>query len=191
MSLNVNATPFVPQEVNENPQVIELHPCVNCGKTCKGKQCRECHLKMFNSNCIDCDKSFNALRKNGTMRKRCNKCQNEYNQKYIKKCPDCNEEFHDLSEKYKTCLKCYKNFQENKKLETEKKRVTKEKQTNEREKKQCYNRNCKNMTVYKFCKTCNDNKSYLENTYITYKCQECGLRGMGNYSLCIDCTNKK
>ena len=77
MSLNVNAKPFVPVVNTTKKLSDDLHPCINCGKTCKGKQCKECHFKMFQSKCIDCDQVFNALRKNGTMRKRCEKCQEE------------------------------------------------------------------------------------------------------------------
>jgi hypothetical protein len=119
MSLNVNAKPFVPAVDTANNAPSELHPCVNCGKTCKGKQCRECHFKMFQSNCVDCDKVFNALRKNGTMRKRCEKCQKDYNDKYVKKCPSCDTEFHDVSGKYKSCLDCYKTKKEQEKQRIE------------------------------------------------------------------------
>ncbi len=208
IELNPEAKPFVPAEkVPLNPEakpfvpaakknVIDLHPCVNCGKACKGKQCRECHLKMIQSNCVDCDVSFNARRKNGTMRKRCENCQEGYNEKYIKNCPDCETEFHDLSEKYKTCLPCYKNRQETKKQEYEKReaeREVKRKEAAERfekEKKECYNRRCKNMTIYKFCKPCNDDKKYLNN-FMTYTCTSCGYRGRGDYTLCNRCTSER
>ena len=53
---------------------IELHPCQYCGNTCKGKQCRECHLKMVEKKqgtCINCKNTFYALRIDGTKRQRC------------------------------------------------------------------------------------------------------------------------
>lgn len=183
MSLNVNATPFIPAV---NTVTKDLHPCVNCGKTCKGKQCRECHFKMFQSTCIDCEKVFNALRKNGTMRKRCESCQEDYNTKYVKKCPSCNIEFHDISGKYKSCLQCYKDGKEREK-EEKKQRFQNKGIKESKEEKECYNRDCKNTTIYKFCKKCNDNKKYLDNTYMLYTCKGCGLKGHGDYSFCKDC----
>ena len=56
---------------------------------CYGFQCKNCHIKMIaekQSNCIDCTKPFNAKRKNGTFKKRCFGCQDNYNKKYISKC---------------------------------------------------------------------------------------------------------
>ena len=187
---NPEAKAFVPEK---KPTALDLHPCVNCGKSCKGKQCRECHVKMIQSECADCKTHFNARRKDGTMRKRCLECQEGYNKKYIRKCPDCTTEFHDLSHKYETCLQCYKNRQEAKKVEYEKIKVEREYKNKERsdkwenEKKDCYNRGCKNMTIYKFCKTCNDDRKHLNNNFMTYTCQDCGYRGRGDYTLCMKC----
>lgn len=178
MNLNVDAKPFVPSVNTENNVPKDLHPCVNCGKTCKGKQCKECHFKMFQSKCVDCEKVFNALRKNGTMRKRCESCQDHYNDKYVKKCPSCHIEFHDISGKYKSCLECYKSKKEEEKKYKESK-VT-------REEKECKTRNCKNTTFYTFCKKCNDNKKYLD-TYMTFTCKGCGIKGQGDYSYCTEC----
>lgn len=202
--LNPEAKPFVPTpESTLNPEAKpfvlaapDLHPCVNCGKTCKGKQCRDCHIKMLQANCIDCGTAFNARRKNGSMRKRCTDCQEGYNDKYIKKCPDCQADFHDLSGKYKSCLPCYKNQQEAKKAEYEKReaeRAAKRKEATEKfdkDKKECYNRVCKNMTIYKFCKKCNDDNKYLSN-FMTYTCQSCGYRGRGDYKLCQGCAPER
>ena len=179
-----------------------LHPCINCNKNCMGKQCRDCHIKMLNSECIDCNRTFNARRKNGTMRKRCLGCQTDYNKKYVRKCPECNSEFHDLSNKYSVCLPCYKNQQENKKLEYEKIKTDREaiRKDNDEinknkwensEKKECYTHNCYNITIYKFCKKCYDMKNDVNKRYMTYICQDCGYRGIGDYNLCIDCNNKK
>ena len=180
-------------------KLSDLHPCVNCGKKCKGKQCRDCHIKMIQANCVDCDTLFNARRKNGTMRKRCLTCQDIYNEKYIRKCPDCNSEFHDLSDKYETCLVCYKNRQEKKKLEyekikTERDAIRKEKDDRNKEKwensekKDCFTEKCKNITIYKFCKECYENKNYVSNSYMTYTCRMCGYRGKGDYTLCGKCS---
>lgn len=191
--LNPEAKPFVPSSSKAKTIASDLHPCVNCGKACKGKQCRDCHLKMIQSKCIDCDNSFNARRKDGTMRKRCVECQDSYTEKYIKKCPECETDFHDLSGKYKSCLPCYKNQQEVKKAEYEKREAEREAKRKEaaekwdKEKKACYSRGCKNMTIYKFCKPCNDDKKYMSNNFMTYTCQDCGYRGKGDYKLCRDC----
>jgi hypothetical protein len=93
----------------------QLHPCQYCKTMCYGFQCKNCHLKMIaekQSNCIDCIKPFNAKRKNGTFKKRCFGCQDNYNKKYISKCITCNNDFHaylDDGRVFDRCLLCYKN----------------------------------------------------------------------------------
>jgi len=93
----------------------ELHPCQYCETLCYGNQCRNCHLKMVasrESECVDCKRKFNAMRKNGTFRKRCFQCQKIYNEKYIGKCVKCSIDFHaylDDGRMYDKCLSCYKN----------------------------------------------------------------------------------
>jgi hypothetical protein len=195
--LNPEAKPFMPSNEVIQPTVDPaLHPCVNCGKTCKGKQCKDCHLRMIQSNCSDCEKPFNARRKNGTMRKRCGSCQDDYNEKYIRTCPGCSKEFNNFGKNYQACLDCYKNRKENEKKEFERIKAEKEEKRQARreefekmDKKNCQSRGCKNMTPYKFCKPCNDDRKYLDNNYMTYTCGECNRRGRGNYTLCRDCSS--
>lgn len=93
----------------------ELHPCQYCGKTCKGKQCKDCHLKMVEKKqgqCINCKNIFYALRLDGTKRLRCFDCQSIYNSKYISKCPICKIDYHAFLEDgrvFNKCYNCYKN----------------------------------------------------------------------------------
>ena len=61
-----------------------VHPCIHCQNPCYGSQCKDCHLKMMSerqSNCIDCNTTFNALKKDGSKKKRCFECQKTYNKK--------------------------------------------------------------------------------------------------------------
>lgn len=179
--LNPEAQPFIPQN--------DLHPCVNCGKLCKGKQCKECHVKMLQSKCVDCNILFNARRRDGTMRKRCGECQTNFNNKFIRKCPDCNNEFHKGKD-YDTCLECFKQRKETEKKEYEEKKKLKDerkKKYEEMEKKKCQTKNCQNMTGYKFCQNCNKNRKEL-NTYMVFTCKGCGYKGYGDYSYCNNCS---
>lgn len=90
------------------------HPCQYCQKPCFGYQCKECHFKMIKDRqaiCMDCNKTFYGMRKNGTFRKRCTDCQDNYNKKYICKCITCNNDFHaylDDGRVFDRCLDCYK-----------------------------------------------------------------------------------
>ncbi len=125
----------------------DLHPCQYCGKTCKGKQCKECHLKMIKNrqgNCVDCNILFLAVRLDGTKKKRCLECQNNYNNKYISKCYLCGNDYHAFLEDGRVFDKCY----------------------------DCYKKSileciiCKEKTInnYTYCKTCyneHKNKLYL------------------------------
>lgn len=92
----------------------DLHPCQYCGKICKGKQCKECHLKMIKNrqgNCVDCNNVFLAVRLDGTKKKRCMECQKDYNNKYISKCYLCGNDYHAFLEDgriFDKCYDCYK-----------------------------------------------------------------------------------
>jgi len=91
-----------------------LHPCKYCKKTCKGKQCKDCHFKMVSSRqgvCLDCDKQFYAVRSDNSKRKRCFECQKNYNSTHIAKCPICNIDYHAYLEDgrfFDKCYGCYK-----------------------------------------------------------------------------------
>lgn len=92
----------------------ELHPCQYCGNLCFGKQCKQCHLKMIESQkgiCLDCHNTFNAIRRDGSKRRRCLECQTAYNNKYISECPDCHNTYHAYMEDgrvFEKCFDCYK-----------------------------------------------------------------------------------
>ena len=92
----------------------DAHPCQYCGNPCYGKQCKQCHLKMLDSQkgvCMDCNSSFHAVRRDGSKRRRCTECQTSYNSKYISQCPDCNNTYHAYMEDgrvFEKCFGCYK-----------------------------------------------------------------------------------
>jgi hypothetical protein len=92
----------------------DAHPCQYCGNSCYGKQCKQCHLKMLDSQkgvCMDCNVSFHAVRRDGSKRRRCTECQTAYNNKYISQCPDCNNTYHAYMEDgrvFEKCFGCYK-----------------------------------------------------------------------------------
>jgi hypothetical protein len=92
----------------------ELHPCQYCDALCYGKQCKDCHFKMLETQkgiCLDCHKTFHAIRKNGSKRRRCLECQEAYNKKYIAECPECLNTYHAFMEDgrvFEKCFNCYK-----------------------------------------------------------------------------------
>lgn len=49
-----------------------------------------------------------AVRKDGSIRKRCNECQYCYNQEFIAICPGCGDTFHSKLRDGRTFSKCYK-----------------------------------------------------------------------------------
>ena len=101
-------------DIESTPLPQQPHPCQYCSQPCFGKQCKDCHLKMFEERkgeCLDCKKFFSALRKDGTKKRRCFECQREYNSKYISICPDCNLSYHaymDDGRVFEKCFSCYK-----------------------------------------------------------------------------------
>ena len=101
--------------IQNETKVKELHPCQYCENLCYGHQCKSCHFKMLEKRegvCIQCNTTFQAMRKNGTLKKRCFECQDKYNKKYIAKCITCNKDFHaflDDGRVFDKCLSCYKN----------------------------------------------------------------------------------
>lgn len=92
----------------------ELHPCQYCDAMCFGKQCKDCHFKMLETQkgvCLDCHSTFHAIRKNGSKRRRCMECQDAYNKKYIAECPECQMTYHAFMEDgrvFEKCFTCYK-----------------------------------------------------------------------------------
>lgn len=141
--------------------VKESHPCQYCSKPCFGRQCKECHLKMIQSqqsNCQDCDIVFTAQRRDGTKRKRCMDCQEKYINKYISICPECKNSYHALLDDgrfFEKCYTCYKkSFHNCEKCE---------KQTRDIYSlcRDCYFRD-KQIRLQKECSTC-----------IDFTCQDC------------------
>lgn len=143
--------------------VKESHPCQYCSKPCFGRQCKECHLKMIQSqqsNCQDCDIVFAAQRRDGTKRKRCMDCQEKYINKYISICPDCKNSYHALLDDgrfFEKCYTCYKkSFHNCEKCEKQ----TKDIYSLCRD---CYFQD-KQIRLQKECSICND-----------FTCQECRI----------------
>jgi hypothetical protein len=182
-----------------------VHPCQYCEKPCKGKQCKDCHLKMVSKlqgKCADCETVFLAVRKDGTVRKRCKDCQDAYNDKHYAKCPDCKEQYYAFLEDGRVFSKCFDCYQKTKTInkcekcdsktykdntlcspcyQESKKTAVKEKET-----RPCKKDGCKNLTIYTFCKSCNDSKRVLDS-YMVSTCQKCNSRSKGNFKLCFDC----
>lgn len=116
-----------------------LHPCKYCGNTCRGKQCKQCHIKMISrqNECLDCKKHFISLR--------CNDC-NENHKNKISKCPDCDINYLNISKDGKIFEKCYECYQKGF--------------------SNCKICNNKCFKQYLYCKTCYEkNKEYNNNEY--------------------------
>jgi hypothetical protein len=173
----------------ENNNNNLAHPCQYCKTPCFGKQCKNCHLKMMENrkgNCIDCKNEFNALRTDGTKRKRCFTCQEKFNETFVRICKDCNSQYRYMlndGRKFNICFTCYQ-----KKL------------------KKCDK--CDNMTFEKLplCKICynNDKKNFIKETedqssssstssediVITKKCQTIDCDTLTSYTFCKNCHTK-
>jgi hypothetical protein len=206
-------------EIIINNNNNELHPCQYCEKTCRGKQCKECHLKMVESkqgNCIDCDKTFYALRSNGSKRRRCIDCQTTYNQKHISQCPICKNDYHAFLEDgrvFDKCYTCYQNslieckncdkkisnnqplckncYQEQKQYKVKLLSMDDNisdgyENTYKNYERTCRTKNCQNITTYTFCRDC-----YLKNKQLTDDnisiCEICNYKGPGNFKICNNC----
>lgn len=206
-----NATPVVSTTTN----IPEVHPCQYCSKPCRGKQCKECHLKMIaktQGKCMDCDKVFPAVRKDGTARKRCIDCHNLHLTNKYATCPGagCGVQYHaflDDGRVFDKCFECYNKsfskcekcgskcfkdvkfcspcFQENKKATY----IPKAPRDFEGGDKPCKNANvgCKSTTNFTFCRDCNYKNKNLTNKYMIYSCEDCGYEGQGDYKKCGDC----
>ena len=193
------------------------HPCQYCEKQCFGLQCKDCHLKMISERegkCNDCSNTFQAMRKDGTMRVRCVPCQEVYNKTYISKCVDCGNDYNTQNKDGRFFDKCYSCY---------KKKFTKCKNcdgstlveyplckicyASDRAKKQpvafssssggsfkkfdehkCNTTKCNSMTTYFYCKPCSMSSREVSNTYMVSRCQyeNCGQRFKGNYKFCVE-----
>ena len=205
MSLEINNTNIKTSNIDN--ALKTTHPCINCGNPCFGSQCKSCHLKMITErlgDCSDCSKKFAQVRKDGSKRKRCQKCQEIYNNKYISICKKCDKTYHStLSDGriFDSCFDCYKdsfhkcqhcdNRIKDKFIicgdcfhkEKEEKRIKIE---NAYQLNDCKTTDCTNKTTYSLCKTCHEDIRSLEDRYIVSTCQEpgCGYRSLGNFKFC-------
>jgi hypothetical protein len=197
-------------EINNNNKINsnELHPCQYCGNTCKGKQCRECHLKMVEKKqgtCINCNSKFYALRIDGTKRQRCFDCQNVYNTKHISSCPICKKDYHAFLDDGRIFSKCYNCYQNSL---VECKKCFKKNSNNQPLCKKCYqeekiNNKHKLLSIDtdSSCglKDDNDIDDFIdveyENTFKTLErsCRNKNCFNMTRYTFCKDCyiRNKK
>ena len=153
----------------------DSHPCQYCGNPCYGKQCKQCHLKMLESQkgiCVDCDVTFPASRRDGSKRRRCYDCQLTYNNKYISECPDCKQTYHAYMEdgrRFNKCFPCYKNslhkctncdnftkfeFALCRKCYQQSAGERKSSSPRELQLFKCNTPDCENLTSKMFCKTC-------------------------------------
>lgn len=163
--------------VDENNKINkDSHPCQYCGNPCYGKQCKQCHLKMLESQkglCIDCNLSFHATRRDGSKRRRCMDCQTSYNKKYISECPDCKTTYHAYMEDgrvFEKCFPCY--------------RKSLHKCTN-----------CDNFTKFEFalCRNCYQSSSSDRKFYSSprelqlFKCNNETCENLTSKNLCKSC----
>ena len=161
---------------NENTKYVkkDAHPCLYCGNPCFGKQCKQCHLKMLESQkgeCLDCNVKFNAIRRDGSKRRRCLDCQQSYNNKYISECPDCKNTYHAYMEDGRVFEKCFDCYKKSLHKCTGCENFTKfeyalcrncyqssnERRYNSQRELQlfkCKNEICENLTTKNLCKTC-------------------------------------
>lgn len=108
-----------------------VHPCPNCSKSCKGKQCYECHKKMFGlGECESCGKL----------------CPQTF-----KYCRDCYEDHGDAQPRH--CLYCSEiiNFP----FTFCKYHFLEDKAISEGEEyHKCYTATCPSFSYTKFCRGC-------------------------------------
>jgi hypothetical protein len=169
-----------------NKPLNDLHPCQYCLKMCRGKQCKECHLKMVESKqgqCLECEKTFYAIRADGSKRRRCLDCQNNYNAKYISQCPICKSDYHAFLEDGRAFDKCYTCYQNS---------FT-----------ECINCSEKAPNGHPLCKNCyleekskvsilsyNSNPGSVSDIKTLRECQNEGCLNQTVYSYCKSCYNK-
>lgn len=173
----------------------ESHPCQYCDKPCYGKQCKDCHNSMIakqSGQCTDCNETFRALRQDGTMRKRCLKCQEEYTKSFISVC-SCGTEYHNKTKDgraFDKCFNCY-NAQFKKCAKCDNKTLSKYslcKECNDKkiktEMRKCIS--CVKMTLFTYCKECNNSNREMKNMYMMSVCQSkgCSERYRGDYKFC-------
>ena len=184
-----------------------MNKCNFCNKPCYGLQCVDCDLSMptdVKSNCSDCFRTFDAMKKNGIIRKRCASCQITFEDKHLRACTGCSKFFFSRRKDgtfRKRCVECQDVFvkTELKKcdgcdnntlkeyafckfcipssmdLDMETKKVYKS--------HKCNNKICENMTTYKLCSDCNR----TSNQYMFSVCQYngCSFRGKGDSKFCV------
>ena len=158
-------------EVNNRNQLpkktfnVETHPCQYCEKSCIGKQCKDCHLKMVaksKSKCQDCEQIFFATRKDGTLRDRCKECQNKKNKEFMAMCPGCNVYYHAILKDGRIFDKCFDCYKSGSKL--------------------CITK-CGKYTIngYDLCVACH------KDSIKTGTCTKCSNDTVNGFSLCINC----
>ena len=175
------------------------HKCPNCPKMCLGKQCSECHNKMFDSrkgNCDECGEEFCKVRPDGSIKKRCKVCSDAFTAKYFKPCPDCGKTYKALigdDTTYDKCFDCYtgskctkcdcKSFGKTMCKDCYLKDKT---STDEIPLKKCSIKTCNKQTKFFMCTDC-FNFSNM-HTISTCQNQVCSVRYKGSYKYCSDCS---
>ena len=186
---------------------MNMNYCKCCNKPCYGLQCVDCDMSIpsdTKSNCSDCFRTFDAMKKNGTIRKRCASCQISFEDLHLKPCSDCSKFFFSRRQDgtfRKRCIVCQDVFVKNalkkcngcdnntlKEYAFCKFCVSNSKMEVEAEPKvykshKCNNKTCENMTMYRLCSDCNR----TANQYMVSVCQYngCGFRGRGLFKFCM------
>lgn len=196
---------------------INMNYCKCCNKPCYGLQCVDCDMSIpeeFKAGCSDCFKSFDALKKNGTVRKRCAECQIRFEDAHLKACSDCSKFFfakrkdgtmrkrcfvcQDVFVKtsLKKCDSCdnstLKHYAFCKNCVSKNKPVEKvmvmdiESPVRVYKTKKCSVESCVNITTYKKCSDCNSQFRSIANEYMFSRCQYtgCSFRDKGYFRFC-------
>ena len=188
------------KSIGNNINKKAAHPCTHCNEPCFGFQCKKCHLKMIadcEGDCSDCEEKFMKIRKDGTSRKRCLKCQDIYNSTNIAICPGCDKSYHATMKDGRVFNKCFDCYQKqfhncikcDIKIKNNFEMCSSCYQTSSyKAQKKCETRDCLQKTTFKFCKSCYESKN-ITNQYSVSTCQHCGYRAQGNFKFCTICTH--
>lgn len=201
--------------MNMNNMRVNMNYCKCCNKPCYGLQCVDCDVSIpmeTKASCSDCFRTFDALKKNGTIRKRCAQCQIRFEDMHLNACSDCSKFFfarRSDGTMRKRCVGCQDNFVkislkkcdgcDNNTLKQysfcknciPKKSVERVMEMDIDSSKvykshKCGTDGCENITTYKKCRDCNYKFRSIANEYIFSRCQYegCGFRGKGYFMYC-------
>ena len=195
---------------------VNMNYCKCCNRPCYGLHCVDCDMSIpmeTKAHCSDCFKVFDALKKNGTIRKRCAECQIRFEDEHLRACADCTKFFFARRQDgtmRKRCIGCQDNFVKTslKKCDScdnstlkqyslckycvVKKPIERvmtmdiETPTKVYKSHKCGTDGCDNITTYKKCSDCNYKFRSIANEYMFSRCQQpgCEFRGKGYFMFC-------